>query len=72
MGIRRGIFELHQFQSALAREYNAAHRFLRLFLLVGYDLERKKRGWQSANQWRAGMTKDCGVPLLARHPLFGS
>jgi hypothetical protein len=26
-----GIRELHQFQPAFAREYNAAHRFLRLF-----------------------------------------
>jgi hypothetical protein len=34
MGIGRGIFELHQLQSAIAREYNAAHGFLRLFLFV--------------------------------------
>jgi hypothetical protein len=30
MSIRSGIGELHQFQSALAREYNAAHRVLPL------------------------------------------
>jgi hypothetical protein len=41
MGIRAGIRERHQFQSALAREYNPAHRFLRLFLLVGSILIAK-------------------------------
>jgi hypothetical protein len=35
MRIRRRIGELHQFQFALAVEHHAAHRFLRLFLLVG-------------------------------------
>src|SRR3982074_2416943 len=45
MGVRRGIGELHQFQSALTREYYAAHRFLRLFLFLS-DLELKKREWQ--------------------------
>jgi hypothetical protein len=40
MGVGSGIGELHQFQSALAREYNTAHDFLPLFLLLS-DLERK-------------------------------
>ena len=34
VSFRRGIGELHQFQLALAGKHNAAHGFLRLFLLV--------------------------------------
>ena len=40
MGIRSGIGELHQFQSAFAREHNAAHRYLR-FLACGLILNAK-------------------------------
>ena len=63
VSLRRGIGKLHQFQPAFAREYNAAHRFLRLFLLWP-DFEPKRRDWQSANQWRAGVTKDQGFRHL--------
>ena len=49
VSLRRWIGKLHQFQPAFAREYNAAHRFLRLFLLWP-DFEPKRRDWQSANQ----------------------
>jgi hypothetical protein len=48
MGVGSGIGKRHQFQPALAREYNAAHRFLRLFLLVG-DFDPKNCDWQRAN-----------------------
>src|SRR5260370_1513892 len=61
VSLRRWIRKLHQFQPAFAREYNAPHRFLRLFLLWP-DFEPKRRDWQSANRLRAGVTKDQGVP----------
>ena len=64
VSVRRWIRKLHQFQPAFAREYNAPHRFLRLFLLWP-DFEPKRRDWQSANRLRAGVTKDQGVPLPA-------
>src|SRR5258708_25284694 len=59
-----GIGELHQFQPAFAREYNAAHRSLRLFLLWP-DFEPKRRDWQSANRKPAEATNDDRVPLPA-------
>src|SRR5712671_3287221 len=45
MGVRSGIGELHQFQSAFAREHNAAHRLLPLFLVVARSWT-ENRGWQ--------------------------
>ena len=56
MGIRSGIGKLHQLQSAFAREHNAAHRFLRLFLLVGTNFESNKSGdWHNvSNAWQRG------------------
>src|ERR1700686_288518 len=64
VGIGSGIGKLHQFQPALAREYNAAHRFLRLFLLWP-DFEPKRRDWQSANRKPPEATNDDRVPLPA-------
>src|SRR6266852_9270882 len=61
VSVRRWIGKLHQFQPAFAREYNAAHRSLRLFLLWS-DFEPKRGDWQSANRRPAGVTKDQGVP----------
>src|SRR5260370_41490664 len=63
VSVRCWIGKLHQFQPAFPREYNAAHRFLRLFLLWP-DFEPKRRDWQSANQWRAGGTNVQGGPCL--------
>src|SRR5882757_5542033 len=57
MSIRSGVGELHQFQSALAREYNAAHRVLRLLLLV-FRSWTQKHGWQRANLEQSGTTND--------------
>ena len=57
MRIRRRIGELHQFQFALAVEHHAAHRFLRLFLLMDRywtgkrDRPRADKGGQGRTEY---------------------
>src|SRR6267142_5245165 len=70
MRFRSGIGELHQFQSALAREYNAAHRVLRLLLLVPRSWT-EKHVRQRANLERSGATnKGISVAGLPRPRLM--
>src|SRR5467141_742811 len=65
MSIRSGIGELHQFQSALAREYNAAHRVLPCFCWCP-DLGRKNmvgkgRTWSDLARLITGSSVACSA-----------
>src|SRR5260221_6800016 len=69
MGIGGGIFERHQFQPTFAREYNAAHGFLRFVIIGQAEFDRKKRGWQRgvANDFLHTVIASGAKQSMARH-----